>query len=131
MISSVSGVSFKGAAPVAPQDPLSRPGKYTTIPKEKAEGKSSHKALKVIGGLVATALVAGALLVVGKNQNWFKVLDNADAVKNAPFMDKCKHYLGVAADFVAEKCWAPVKDFGTKIVEWFKNLRAPKNTPAA
>ena len=130
MISSVNSVGFKGAA-VSGYDPISRPGKYTNMPKEKPESKSSHKALKVIGGLVATALVAGALLVAGKNQNWFKVLDNADAVKNAPFMDKCKHYLGVAADFVAEKCWAPVKDFGTKIVEWVKNLRAPKNTPAA
>ena len=123
MISSVSGVSFKGAATTA-YDPISRPGKYTIMPKEKPEGKSSHKALKVIGGLVATALVAGTLLVVGKNRNWFKVLDNAEAVKNAPFMEKCKHYLGKAANFVDEKCWTPIKELPSKISEWWKNRGA-------
>lgn len=130
MISSVSGVSFKGAAPVAPQDPLSRPGKYTTMPKEKSESKSSHKALKVIGGLVATALAAGVLLVVGKNRNWFKGL-KAEELANAGIKEKCSHYLNIAAEFVDQKCWAPIKGLAGKAVEWVKNLRAPKNTPAA
>ena len=100
------------------------------MPKEKPEGKSSHKALKVIAGLVATAIAAGALLVVGKNKNWFKGL-TANELANAGIKEKCSHYLNVAAEFVDKKCWAPMKDLGTKALEWVKNLRAPKNTPAA
>ena len=116
MISSVNSVSFKAATPY---DPISRPGKYTVMPKETAPSEKKHKVAKWILGLAATAVAAGALLVVGKNKNWFKVFDNAEALKGAPFMDKCKHYLGVAADFVDTKCWQPLKELPSKISKWW------------
>ena len=127
MISSVNSVSFKAATPY---DAISRPGKYTVMPKETTPGEKKHKALKWIVGLAATAVAAGALLVVGKNKNWFKVLDNAEALKTAPFMDKCKHYLGKAADFVDAKCWQPLKGLPAKISEWWKNRGAKPDAPA-
>ena len=110
MINSVSSVSFRSAVPQY-NDPFARPGRYAkpeTIPQEEAP-KKNHKALKWILGIAATAVAAGALLVVGKNKNWFKVFDKAESLQNAGFMSKCSHYLGKAAEFVDTKCWQPLK----------------------
>ena len=90
MIHSVSPVSFKAAAPQ--YDPISRPGKYTTMPEEKADKKGNHKALKWVAGLTAAAVVVSGLLIAGNKNNWFKNLSE-DALKEAGVMDKCSHYL--------------------------------------
>lgn len=127
MISSVNSVSFKAATPY---DPISRPGKYTVMPKETTPDEKKHKAAKWILGLATTAVAIGALLVVGKNKNWFKVIDNAKTLKNAEFMDKCKHYLGKAANAVDEKCWQPLKEVPSKISKWWAERGAKPEVPA-
>lgn len=117
MISSVNSVGFKGAA-VSTHDPMGRPGKYTTMPKETVQKEKSHKAAKWITGLAATAIAVGALLVVGKNKNLFKNL-SADELQKAGIMDKCSHWVGKAAEFVDTKCWQPLKNLPAKISDWW------------
>ena len=113
MINSVSSVSFKAATP---QDALSRPGKYTTIPKEAApEKKNSHKTLKWIAGITATALAACGLLILGHKQGKFTKLAD-DAIKNAKFMDKVNHYLAVAGEKLSVKVWDPAAKFVTETI---------------
>ena len=129
MINSVSSVSFKAATP---QDALSRPGKYSLAPKETVvpEKKNSHKALKWIAGITATALAACGLLILGHKQGKFtKLADNA--IKEAKFMDKVNHYLAVAGEKLSTKVWDPAAKFVTedipaKCKELWKKIKPGK-----
>ena len=119
MISSVSSVSFKAATPQ--MDPISRPGKFTQMPKEgPAEAKKSHKALKVILGIVASAAVVSGLLIAGSRRNWFAKLVNSEK------FSKIGEGLNKAGKWLDDTIWKPVAELPSKIIAKFKK---PATTP--
>lgn len=110
MIHSVSPVSFRATAPAATQDPISRPGKFTTMPTEQAAPqtapKKKGKFWKGLAIAAGTALVVAGGLVLGKNKGWIKSVENLAA--DAKFMDKAKNYVRIAADWLDQKAWQPI-----------------------
>ena len=115
MINSVSSVSFKAATPA--NDPISRPGKYSMVPKENlvSEKKNNHKALKWIAGLATTALAVCGLLIAGNKQGWFTKLGKKE-LESATLLKKASHYLGEAGEFLTKKAWEPTVKFVTETI---------------
>lgn len=83
----VSGVSFRGSSldsardilnkPQAQQKPQAGPSQQAPATDSFVKPKKKHTALKVIGGLVATAAVVIAGLVAGHKLGGFKKLADA------------------------------------------------------
>lgn len=83
----VSGVSFRGGAldsardiinnPQAQQRPQTAPAQEGPQADTFVKPKKKHKALKVIGGLVATAAVVAGALVAGNKMKGFEKLATA------------------------------------------------------
>ena len=108
MIHSVSPVSFRSnTVAAAPQDPISRPGRFTTVdtaPKAASPKKKGGfwKGLAIT--VASLAVVAGALVAGVKTGKLNKVEDLA----NAKFMQKVGHYLAEAGNWVDTKMWQPI-----------------------
>lgn len=111
MISPIPALSFKSGNSVS-QDPLSRPGAYSNpvnvVPEAKSK-KESKKWLTALG-IVGVAAAAVAAVTVGYNKGLLKVLDAVE-LKNAKILDKAKHYLGKAGEFMDEKVFQKLKSF--------------------
>lgn len=121
MISSVSAVSFKANTPsVQAQDPISRPGAYTkpevVSPKEDKDSKKKYGFLKGLVGVVVAAAVVGSLLIAGFKKGALNVLDEA-ALKEAKFMKKVGHYLGVAGKWLDTNIWQKIPFLAKKAEE--------------
>ncbi len=105
MISSVSGISFRGEAPASTADLINSPGKYS-IPGVKVDAHGDSFASKtekkksntgaVIGTIVALLAAAYIGLGVAVNKGKFKKIDNPEGI-----MQKTKnffHKIGESAD---------------------------------
>lgn len=110
MISSVSGVSFRGEAPVNVADLINSPGKFSTAPvksdipsdsfETKGENKKSHKGA-VIGTVIALLAAAYIGLGVAVNKAKLKNIDNPEGI-----MQKAQnffHKIGESADELWKK----------------------------
>ncbi len=108
MIHSVSPVSFRSTqAATAPQDPFSRPGKFTMPEAAAPEVKPKKKGKffkKLAIGLGVAAAVAAGLIVGVKTGKLSQVQD----LTNAKFMQKVGHYLAVAGEWLNTKAWQPI-----------------------
>ena len=128
MISSVSGISFRGDAPVNSADLINSPGKYATaapkadIPADTYgdKNKKSHK-----GGVIATvvALLAAAYIGLGVAVHKGKLnkIDNPEG-----FTQKVKQFfysIGESADSL----WGKIRNRKTKETS---DAPKPKKTEA-
>ncbi len=121
MISSVSSVSFKSNAPVqSAQERISAPGKYTmpeaSAQKPEQAPKKKHGFLKALAGIVVAAVVVGGALLLGVRKGGLKVLDEVN-LKDAKFMEKAKHYLAKAGEWVDTNIWQKISVKGKKAAE--------------
>ena len=118
MINSVSSVSFKSNAPVqSAQERISAPGKYTmpeaSAQKPEQAPKKKHGFLKALAGIVVAAAVVGGALLLGVKKGGLKVLDELN-LKDAKFMEKAKHYLAKAGEWVDTNIWQKISIKGEK-----------------
>lgn len=110
MISSVSAVSFKANPQTqSAQDRINSPGKFTK-PETAAPAqapKKKHRFLKALAGIVAAAIVVGGAALLGFKKGKLNVLD-AEALKNAGFMEKAGHYFGKLGNWVDSNIWQKI-----------------------
>lgn len=128
MINSVSGINFRGDAPVNAADLINSPGKFTTAPAvsdvqpdtfEKAgEEKKGHKggAIGTVLGLLALAYIA---LGVAAHKGTLSKIENPEG-----FMQKTKnffHKIGESAD----NLWGKIRGKKAEAQSKTPNTEAP------
>lgn len=81
--------------------------------KPEQAPKKKHGFLKALAGIVVAAAVVGGALLLGVKKGGLKVLDEIN-LKDAKFMEKAKHYLAKAGEWVDTNIWQKISVKGEK-----------------